>query len=236
MPQSSVYEDRGVRVTLTSPYTESFIWSVIQEKGIYDPYLLKKVRDLGLIKDHSTFIDAGANIGNHTVYWAKCSPQANALSVEANPDIFDVLLRNIELNDLQNVHAVRCALSSKNDKRVKSMLDKRHPGNSRVQISDEGRDKTRTLDAVYLEAQIKKPCSFIKIDCEHHDWEVLQGCEDLISEFKPSIAIEVWPQDLCTSRNVPYLKPMIEEFLASRGYQILTALGVNHIYTFGAEA
>ena len=236
MSQVSTYEDRGVSVILTSPYTESFIWSVIQEKGIYDPYLLKRVRDLGLIKDQSTFIDAGANIGNHTVYWSKCFPRATALSVEANPEVFDVLLHNIELNELQNVQAIRCALSSKNGDRVESMLDRLHPGNSRVQISDKGHDKTRTLDAVYRDAQVGKPCSFIKIDCEHHDWDVLQGCEDLISEFKPSIAIEVWPQDLCASRNVPYLKPMIEEFLASRGYHILTTLGVNHIYTLGAES
>ncbi|MHA2264099.1 MAG: hypothetical protein ACXAEN_17020, partial [Candidatus Thorarchaeota archaeon] len=63
-------------MTLASPFTESFIWKVIEDKGIYDPYLLNKVRDLGLIREGSIFIDAGANIGNHTIYWSKCFPKA----------------------------------------------------------------------------------------------------------------------------------------------------------------
>jgi hypothetical protein len=197
-------------MTLASPFTESFIWKVIEDKGIYDPYLLNKVRDLGLIREGSIFIDAGANIGNHTIYWSKCFPKAT----------------------------VRTALSSLNGQGVESVLDVKSPGNSSVRLNEDAADRTSTLDFVYSEFRssgVDGHCSFIKIDCEHHDWEVLQGCKWLVAAFNPAIAIEVWPEDLCTKRGVRYLKPLIEDFLFERGYTLHTAVGVNHIYTYTAR-
>jgi FkbM family methyltransferase len=235
--QQVSFTDPYVSMVLSSPFTESFIWKVIREKGVYDPYLLNKVRDLGLIYDGSFFIDAGANIGNHTVYWAKCYPKAMGISVEANPKVFKVLEDNIELNRLTNVFPVRAALSDSNGQGVESLLDTHSPGNSSVRRNEHSTDRTVTADSIYgdvFSEDADRPCSFIKIDCEHHDWEVLQGCKDIISRFKPAIAIEVWPEDLCASRDVRYLKPLIEEFLFDRGYSLHGVSGVNHIYTYGA--
>jgi FkbM family methyltransferase len=225
-------------MTLASPFTESFIWKVIQDKGIYDPYLLNKVRDLGLIREGSIFIDAGANIGNHTIYWSKCFPKATCISVEANPEVFKVLEANIKMNFVDNAFPVRTALSSLNGQGVESVLDVKSPGNSSVRLNEDAADRTSTLDFVYSEFRssgVDGHCSFIKIDCEHHDWEVLQGCKWLVAAFNPAIAIEVWPEDLCTKRGVRYLKPLIEDFLFERGYTLHTAVGVNHIYTYTAR-
>lgn len=231
------HKDDFVDMVLTSPYTDSFIWKNIKEKGIYDHYLIYRVRDLKLIKDETLFIDAGANIGNHTVYWAKCFPKATCMAVEANQEVFNVLNRNVELNQLSNVHTVNSALSAKDGLGVCSILDSAHPGNSQVRIGGDFETRTIRVDSVYKKlmsdiGESYKPCSFIKIDCEHHDFEVLLGCESILEMYRPSVAIEIWPEDLCTSRGVAYLKPDVENFLFSKGYTLMTSIGVNNIYAF----
>ena len=54
------------------------------------------------IKDNSTIIDIGANIGNHTLYWAN---EKNALKIyafEAIPYTFKILKKNIKINNLED--------------------------------------------------------------------------------------------------------------------------------------
>jgi FkbM family methyltransferase len=49
--------------------------------------------------DHEpVIIDCGANVGISSVYWAKCFPKATIRAVEADPDVFAYLEKNVELN------------------------------------------------------------------------------------------------------------------------------------------
>jgi hypothetical protein len=39
---------------------------------------------------------------------------------------------------------------------------------------------------------IKKPVSFIKIDVEGHEIDLLLGAKEIIAKYKPIIEIEIW--------------------------------------------
>jgi FkbM family methyltransferase len=58
-----------------------------------------------------TYVDAGANIGNHTVYFARFLAD-RVVAVEANPDVVPVLRANLEGNGLTNVDIVGCAVGA----------------------------------------------------------------------------------------------------------------------------
>jgi FkbM family methyltransferase len=59
------------------------------------------------------FIDIGANIGYYSLLAAeRVGFQGLVLAIEASPSIYDLLCRNIELNDVANVRAINMAASS----------------------------------------------------------------------------------------------------------------------------
>jgi FkbM family methyltransferase len=65
-----------------------------------------RLKDLDkFIPAEGVFFDVGANIGNHSIYWAKRGGRT-IYAFEPIQSIFSILSRNVELNSLQQV--VRC--------------------------------------------------------------------------------------------------------------------------------
>jgi FkbM family methyltransferase len=56
-------------------------------------------------------IDAGAHVGVATHYFKHRYPNARVLALEANPETFDLLCKNISHNGLDNVRAIHAALA-----------------------------------------------------------------------------------------------------------------------------
>lgn len=59
-------------------------------------------------------IDCGGNIGLSIIYFKMLYPAAKVLAFEANPEIFNVLQRNIRKNSIDNVTMINKALHSHN--------------------------------------------------------------------------------------------------------------------------
>jgi FkbM family methyltransferase len=60
-------------------------------------------------------IDAGANIGLTTIHIKSVYDKAEIVAVEPDSENYQMLVRNISLNDLKKVHALRAAVWHKND-------------------------------------------------------------------------------------------------------------------------
>lgn len=227
------YRDNLVNMKLSSPFND-FVWRTIKQHGVYDSYLLNKVTSLGLIQENSVFIDAGSNIGNHTVYWSAANPTAKCISIEANTQIFQTLKSNVELNNLKNVNLYNEILSSTSGKFFESILEENDVGGSTVVEKQTSTDRvSKSIDDIYFDCVgfgNEPRCSFIKIDCEHHDFEVLKGACTIIDKYHPSIAIEIWPKDLCESRQKEFFGEKIRQYLGTFGYSEIEIVGVNHIY------
>jgi FkbM family methyltransferase len=56
-------------------------------------------------------IDAGAHVGVATHYFKHCYPHARVLALEANPETFALLRKNVSHNGLDNVRAIHAALA-----------------------------------------------------------------------------------------------------------------------------
>lgn len=72
---------------------------VRQTGGPYEPLLLGVAS--ALLHPGDVVVDVGANIGNHSVCLARCAG-VSVVAVEPNPVALDLLVRNVELNNLQD--------------------------------------------------------------------------------------------------------------------------------------
>src|SRR5215467_13753999 len=103
---------------MTSPTSGFGVGYQVLECGAFDPgevSMATAVLNLRrrYFKDGVFAIDCGANIGIHTVEWAKCmTGWGSVLAVEAQERIYYALAGNIAINNCFNAVAVHGAVSS----------------------------------------------------------------------------------------------------------------------------
>jgi hypothetical protein len=76
---------------------------ILRTSYFYQPKPLFFLRAEGLLKEGAVVVDAGANVGNHTVFFSKIMRAGMVHSFEPNPPAYSILSRNVELNGLQEV-------------------------------------------------------------------------------------------------------------------------------------
>jgi FkbM family methyltransferase len=185
-------------------------------------------------KEGDIFVDVGAHIGKYTIIASKrIGPNGKVIAIEADPDNFDLLNRNIQLNNLSNVIALNYAVYSK-EERIKLYLpsggggeeeslssyteyntimsDRAHGDEKFVEVN------ANTLDYLLLSNTIKQEeeVNWIKIDVEGAEYEVLKGAKDIISKSKDiTLLIEIHN---LSAGNILY-EP-IREFLSLYNFKI----------------
>lgn len=181
------------------------------------------------IGEFTYWVDAGANIGNHTVALSKVNPLSECFSVEANADIFNYLEQNVKLNRLSNVNLLCGGLSDVGGSPFISNFNSKQIGASTVSVGVPNSDRlTLTIDDIIPK---DKPTSFIKIDCEGHDLEVLKGAYNTIKRDLPVVAIEIWKPYVWERLNLPSPKNLIIELLEPLGYSLVyNDVLDNHIF------
>lgn len=128
-------------------------------------------------------IDIGANIGNHSLYFADYFESVH--SFEPNPRTFDVL--SINSNLVGNIICHKIGLSDV----ARNSQIKTNVGNIGNSVVVDGADNgtvgisLETLDSFNL-----KKVGLIKIDVEGHEYKALLGAKTTISQNQPIILFE----------------------------------------------
>ncbi len=145
----------------------------------------------------SVFVDIGANIGNHTCYFAR----RFAITIAAEPSmvVASILRSNILLNDLQDkVTVVEAAISDHNGTAMHYTSTGDNLGGSSL---DDSRKDTRSAEGKEVpvitgdEAVLRivpsgAVITFVKIDVEGHEYPVLQGLTETLRRDQPVILFE----------------------------------------------
>jgi FkbM family methyltransferase len=149
--------------------------------------------ELAIITRHfpmgGTFLDIGANVGNHTVYVAKFLRAARVVCIEPNPPAIELLQSNVWLNGLNRVvdgQYLGIGLADKARENMAMQVPSRNLGASRV-IEGEGRIRLERADALLAGQRF----DFVKIDVEGMEMAVLSGMEGLLADHRPKMFIEV---------------------------------------------
>lgn len=168
-------------------------------------------------RDGMTVIDAGANIGFHTLFIARrVAPSGRVFSFEASPQNFSRLLENVARSSLKNVRAYPAALG---DKRGKAFFSEDSGDSSRSHISKTNSGVTVDmvrLDDVCWEESIGV-VDFLKLDVEGCELKVLRGAERLFSTGTCRLLqVELDPNNLASQGE---LEDRVEAWLLERGYR-----------------
>jgi FkbM family methyltransferase len=161
-------------------------------------------------KQEDIAVDIGAHIGRYTIISSKrVGINGKVIAIEANPENYEMLKKNIQLNGLTNVTALNYAINSKEEEsRLKLYLPGEEVGytiyntimtNRANPIEDKFVEvDAATLDNLLLLQQQQQngigheQVNWIKIDVEGAEFEVLKGATNVLSKSKDiALLIEV---------------------------------------------
>lgn len=158
---------------------------------LYGEYCFPETRIISsVVMSGFTAIDAGANIGAHTVLMSKLvGSTGKVFSFEPQKAIFNILCTNITLNRCINVEAVNLGLgASSKETRIKCINYSHENNFGSVSLGDhEDGEQIRitTIDGLNL-----KNCHFLKADIEGMETELLEGAQRTIQMFRPILYLE----------------------------------------------
>lgn len=135
-----------------------------------------------------TVCDIGANIGNHSLYFAKELGAKWVYSFEPVNSTFDILKKNIDINNLHNVSLYNCALGDVEGNGDVLIRDKYNAGANSIVYDADGVTDIKTLDSFEFEYKI----DFLKMDVEGFEKSVLKGAKKFFKENHPLLYIEIF--------------------------------------------
>jgi FkbM family methyltransferase len=150
-------------------------------------------------------IDCGANLGVHTVEWARqMSGWGSVIAIEAQERIFYSLCGNIAINNCMNARAIWAAAGATSGTMRIPIPDYNKPASfgslelrerqspefigQEIDYTD---DACATVDVVAIDDLQLERLDFLKIDVEGMESEVLSGAERTMSVHKPVMIIEI---------------------------------------------
>lgn len=148
-------------------------------------------------------IDVGGNLGFFTLILSELvGTTGKVYTFEPSPEIFERLNRTILINNLNNVESFMVGFGEEegntelyynpSQSGLTSIVQKISSGTTLEEI------KLTTLDK--FSRKINKRISFIKIDTEGYESQVLLGGTSVLSKDKPTICIELSGQYIESSR------------------------------------
>jgi FkbM family methyltransferase len=186
--------------------------------GLYDGEeiadLIQLLKTLKLNIEHSSAVDIGANIGNHSIEFSKYF--SRVISFEPNPRTFDLLAANTKRLTNVAIHNFGCSSSVE---KIKFIEDYNNIGSSSATRDIVGNNEieilVKPLDDLFDDLS---NIELIKIDVEGMEYPALKGAEKVIEKFHPVICLE---QDEVEFRS-EYNETQSLDWLRSKGYRIFT--------------
>jgi FkbM family methyltransferase len=170
--------------------------------GTYEPAETKLVSKL--IQPGSIVLDIGANIGYFTLLFAKLvGPRGHVFAFEPDPYSFDLLLKNINVNNYSNVTAFQFAVSD-HDSELQLFRDRFNNLDHRTVSQAKGEEvvvvKGVRLDD-FLPTVLDREIDFIKMDIQGSEGWALEGMKNLVRQSNSiQILTEYWPTGLDQAR------------------------------------
>jgi FkbM family methyltransferase len=143
-----------------------------------------------LLRDGDVVVDVGANIGNHTVFYAKkVSPGGVVYALEPQRITFEFLCANLVLNGLTNVVPMQVGAGEAEGQLIVAVTDPNVVQNFGA-LKIEGHTSGDLVKIITLDTLELRRCNLIKIDVEGMELQVLQGAEKTIRTCRPFLFVE----------------------------------------------
>jgi len=172
--------------------------SLIYFEGSFEPYTTGAINKL--CKEGMTVIDIGANIGCHTLLFAKLvGPRGKVIAFEPMSWAFSKLIRNIELNNFDNIILEKTALSNENNKNQEVNFSCSWPISGIVDfkryLAHQAHIMKDVVDFITLDDYVSKKgiskIDLIKLDVDGYEFKVIRGALETLKLYNPIIIMEL---------------------------------------------
>ena len=143
---------------------------------IYEEVFVKEIYNFVSSNKTPYIIDAGANIGLATIYFKTLYPEAEIVSFEPDPYIFNILKYNLDSTGISNVTIHQKALWNKAES-LQFYSDGADGGRLDKILEDV---KVFNVEAISLRNFLNREVDLLKIDIEGAELIVLEDCKDLL--------------------------------------------------------
>ena len=188
---------------------------------IFDDHIYRIAKEY--IKPNSTVLDLGSNFGQLGILFSKTEQNVDVYCYEASKYIFDILKKNIEINQV-SAKAFNYIISDQSGMKMKiktaSLKDYNTYGSNKVEIANDDFDNN------FEEVEVKKiddftfdkKISFMKIDIQGYDLMALKGSIKTILKHKMPIIFEYSPE---FSEELKYTFADFENFIDKINYYVV---------------
>lgn len=163
-------------------------------------------------------LDVGANLGNHTVFFAKVC-RAKVISIEPNSANTELLARNLAHNHIVELVSLKLAAAGQESGLVSlEIIDPNNTGRAQVRHGSGSIELIRIDDL-----ELDQPVKLIKVDVEGMELEVLKGARSTLERDRPAVFVEA---------STPSEFSAVEKFLAGIGYAQMMRFNATATYRF----
>ncbi|OQA00073.1 MAG: 2-O-methyltransferase NoeI [Bacteroidetes bacterium ADurb.Bin408] len=173
-----------------------------------------------LVKENDIILDIGANIGYYSLMASKRIKGGKIYAFEPVNQTYAKLIKNIELNNFQNIVPVNKAVSNKEDTIEIYVANNKNTGTSSITnhihfCGEKQKAVAITIDSFVNENKLPK-IDLIKIDVEGAESLVIEGMQESLAKFNPYILIELIDERLKAAGSSLI---QIYDFLEKIGYK-----------------
>ena len=223
------FEFNGRSFNIESPEGDWIGGVVERTSSFYEKDMLNDISSL--LRPGSLVVDVGANIGNHTLFFAGVLG-CNVIAIEPNAEACGFLSTNVNANGISDAVTMHSVVIGRGP--GKASICRKVRGNlgaTRYAATEAGTSDLTSLDELLSGLSVSP--SLIKIDVEGMELDVLIGSERLIELCAPVIVVECQSADdydkvsnflsryaycavACYNSTPTYVFIKLEEVLASR--------------------
>lgn len=183
-------KDNAAKLWIPGCRTDYIQRQIARDSDFYSRDELEPIKS-SYIREGMRILDIGANIGNHAVFFATVCKAEKVFSFEPQKDIYSILARNIELNQLNHIVELHnVALGSTKGKVAMTNNEQDNSGAAHIDEGASGDIVLCVLDDFDLGR-----IDFIKIDVEGFEYDVILGARKLLTKQNPLIYIEVFDEN-----------------------------------------
>jgi FkbM family methyltransferase len=161
----------------------------LRKGELFEKFIITFVKHF--INPNKNIIDLGANIGTHSIIYSNYT-NGIVYSFEPQKVVFDILNKNVELNNCKNIITYNFGGSNIDSKFYMNACYENKDNQGAFRI-DKSLDETnglqiecRIIDNLNIEN-----VGYIKIDVEGHEYEALMGLKNLLIRDHPSLMVEI---------------------------------------------
>jgi FkbM family methyltransferase len=215
----------------------------ILERASFDPQEIDLALALLMLRrqyfgDGVMALDCGANIGAHTIEWAKrVSGWGQVIAIEAQERVFYALAGNIAINNCLNARAIHAAVGAQTGTMRIPTPDYLSPGSfgslelrqgERTEFIGQPIDYSNAvmveIKMITIDSLDLVRLDLLKIDIEGMELEALAGAAASLARCRPVVIVESMKSD----------KSKLYEALGKQGYRVFEA-GINLLAIHGED-